>query len=83
MTTATIYVVYIASFLSQDIRTGVIIGGVFGLARGASLAPARLIKSVDDLGRLNRWLDDWARVASAITIGSLVIVGAAATAAML
>jgi sulfite exporter TauE/SafE len=78
VTSTTVYVTFALAFLTASWPAGLLVGGVFGLARAL---PMLLVSRVDDpiqLRRLFRRIEGWAPLAQRGALGLLVIAGSAA-----
>jgi hypothetical protein len=60
VTTSAVYLTYAASLLSADPAAGALIGGAFGLVRGAAILPAWRVRTPERLFAFNRRLGEMA-----------------------
>jgi hypothetical protein len=76
ITSATVYAVVLVTAWSGDVRVGLVVGGVFGLVRALPVLAARHVHEPVSLRRLLARVEQWARPAEHVAVGSLSAAGA-------
>jgi hypothetical protein len=61
VTSSAIYLAFLGSFLTASPWKGALIGGAFGMARGATFIFGGLVRKADDLTRMSSWIEDLER----------------------
>ena len=77
VTTATVYLTFVLAFVSGSAWAGLVIGAVFGLARGASLLVAAGVETPGELSALHRRFQRWAPFSRRLTVATQLAVVAA------
>lgn len=75
MTTAAVPLTFVVAGLTRSVVAGAAVGGVFGLARGLMVLPARRIRDAEGLVNLHRRIAATAGTAARATTGVLAGVG--------
>jgi hypothetical protein len=76
ITSATVYAMVLVILWSGDVRTGLLIGGTFGLVRALPVLAARHVHEPVSLRSLLASVERWARPAERLAVGSLAVSGA-------
>ena len=82
VTTSAVYLTFVACLLSASPLIGAAVGGTFGLARAASLMPARAVTTPSELFALGAALRRWEPALERIGIAAQATLGLIALAAL-
>jgi hypothetical protein len=82
ITSATVYGLVLVTAWSGDVRTGLLLGGTFGLARALPVLAARGAHEPTALRRLLAGVERWSRPAERVAVGSLAVAGTAVVAVL-
>jgi hypothetical protein len=80
VSTSALYVALLAALLTGTVGGGALVGGAFGLVRGATILSASGVRRSDQLGRVHTLLGRWegrSRVGAVAAQGALAVVIAA------
>lgn len=75
ITSASTYVVVLATVLAGSVPAGLVIGATFGLARGLVLLAAHTVQRPEDLSRFHERMARSAPLAGTVTVTTLVVAG--------
>jgi len=70
VTTSTVYAALAAAVLSGSWRSGALIGGTFGIVRGASILVVARVRRPEQLARIDATIRRWAAPARRATVGA-------------
>ena len=76
ITSASTHVMVLATVLAGSVPGGLAIGAAFGLVRGLAILAVRSVDDPEQLSRFHRGMEERARTAQGVTIGSLLVGGA-------